>query len=64
MYIRKEQRTEKVTMRISKSELKTLDALRDKHQNINKYWKVSRTDIILAAVRFANGEYFALNEVR
>jgi hypothetical protein len=54
----KDLRNIKISLCFSESELKLLDALKDKLQIVTPRQKVSRTDAILKAIQHANGKLF------
>jgi hypothetical protein len=54
----KELRNKSIQLRVSETELKIIDRLRDKLQIVTPRQKVSRTDAILKAIEHADGKLF------
>lgn len=61
MQDQKQKRDKRLPGRVSEAELLLIDALRDKIQ-LTKTEKISRVDAILAAIKYADGGMFPINE--
>ena len=57
----REKRNNKISLDFTDSELKLIDSFRDKRQMVTK-GKVSRSDAIVGAVKFATGSLILTNK--